>query len=42
MTAVGLGQQGSQELGPRSSLCRAKYFFDFADFCQNFPKLAKH
>ena len=29
MTAMGLGQQCSQAVGPGSSLCRAKYFNDF-------------
>ena len=36
MTAVGLGQQGSQAVGPGSSLCRAKYLYDFTDICQKF------
>ena len=42
MTAVGLGQQGSQAVGPGSSLCRAKYFFDFTDICQKFQWLPWH
>ena len=29
MTAVGLGQQGSEATGPGSSLCRVKYLYDF-------------
>ena len=36
MTAVGLEQKGSQAIGPGSSLCRAKYFYDFADVCHKF------
>ena len=36
MTAVGLGQQGSQAVGPGSSLCRAKYVYDFTDNFQKF------
>ena len=35
MTAVELGQQGSQAVGPGSSLCRAKYFYNLA-FVRNF------
>ena len=27
MTAVGLGQQGSQVVGPGSSICRGKYLY---------------
>ena len=42
MTAVGLGQQGFQAVGPGSSLCRAKYFHDFADFCQKFHSNGSH
>ena len=42
MTAVGLGQQGSEAVGPGLSLCRAKNFYDFTDFCQRFLKLVKH
>ena len=42
MTAVVLGQQGSQAVGPGSSLCPAKKIYEFNDFCQKFPKLAKH
>ena len=34
MTAVGLGQLGAQAVGPDSSLCRAKYFYDFTDIFQ--------
>ena len=34
MTAVGLGQQGSEAVGPGSSLCRANYFYDITEFCQ--------
>ena len=30
MTAVGLGQQGSQALGSGSSLSRVKYFYDLS------------
>ena len=33
MTAVGLGQQGSEATGPRSTLCRAKYFVTFMRIC---------
>ena len=36
MTAVRLGQQSFQAVGSGSSLCRAKYFYDFIDICQNF------
>ena len=36
MTAVGLGQQGSEATVPGSSLCRAKYFYDFTEICQKF------
>ena len=39
MTAVGLGQQGSQAtqaIGPGSSLCRAKYLYDVTNICQKF------
>ena len=36
MTAVWLGQQGSEAVGPGSSLCHAKYFYDFTDICQKF------
>ena len=35
MTAVGLGQQGSQAACSGSSLCRAKYFYDFTDIVRN-------
>ena len=42
MTAVGLGQQGSQAEGLGSSLCLAKFLYDFTDFSQKFPNLAKH
>ena len=31
MTAVELGQQVSEAVGPGSSLCRAKYFNDLTD-----------
>ena len=41
MTAVGLGQQGSQAVGPGSSLCRAKYFYDFTDFCPEISETLK-
>ena len=34
MTAVGLGQQGSEATGPASSLSRAKIFYHFTDICQ--------
>ena len=34
MTEVGLGQQGSQAVGPGSSIRGAKYFHDFTDICQ--------
>ena len=33
MSAVGLGQQGSEATGPGSSLSHAKYFYDFTDIC---------
>ena len=36
MTAVGLGQQGSQAVGP------AKYFYDFTDICQKFHSNGSH
>ena len=36
MTAIGLGQQGSQAVGPDLSLCRAKYFYDFTYICHKF------
>ena len=42
MTAVGLGQQSFQAVGPGSSLCRAKYLYDFADFCQKFHSNGSH
>ena len=29
-------QQGSQAVGPVSSLCRAKFFFDFLTFVRNY------
>ena len=29
MTAVGLGQQGSEAIGPGSNLCRVIYLYDF-------------
>ena len=38
MTAVGLGQQGSQAVGPGS----AKYFHDFTDNCQKFHSNGSH
>ena len=41
MSAVGLGQQGSEAVGPGSNLYRVKYFNDFTEISQNFPKLAK-
>ena len=34
MTALGLGQQSSQAVGPGSSLCRAKYLYDFTEIYQ--------
>ena len=36
MTAVGLRQQGSEAVGPRSNLCRIRYFHDFTDIYQKF------
>ena len=42
MTAVALGQKGSQAVGPDSSLCRAKYLYDFADICQKFSFNGSH
>ena len=42
MTTVGLRQQGSQAVGPGSSLRRAKYFSNFADICQKFHFNGSH
>ena len=42
MTAVGLGQQGSEATGPGSSFCRAKYFYDFTDIRQKFHSNGSH
>ena len=42
MTAVGLGQQGSEAVGPVSSLCRVKHFHDLIDIYQNFQWFPKH
>ena len=42
MTAVGLGQQGSQAVSPGSSLCRAKYFYAFTHICQKFHSNGSH
>ena len=42
MTAVGLGQQGSQAVGPGSSHCPAKYFYDFTDICEKFQWIPCH
>ena len=42
MTAVWLGQQGSQAEGPASSLCRAKYFYDFNGICQKLHSNGSH
>ena len=36
MTAVGLGQQGSEAMGPGSNLCRVRYLLDFTDICRKF------
>ena len=35
MTAVGFEQQGSEAIGPGSSLCRVRYFYDFTDNCSH-------
>ena len=42
MTAVGLGQQSSEAVGAGSSLCRAKYFYDFTDIFQKFQSIGFH
>ena len=42
MTAVGLGEQFSQAVGPGSNLCRAKYILDFTDICQKFYSNGSH
>ena len=42
MTAVGLGQQGFQALGPGSSLSRAKELNDFTDICQKLHSNDSH
>ena len=31
MSAMGLGQQRSEAVGPRSNLCRVRYFYDFSN-----------
>ena len=38
----GLGQHEFQALGPGSSVCRAKYYYDFAGFRQNFHSCGSH
>ena len=42
MTAVGIGQLGSQAISPGSSPCRAKYIYDFTDICQKFHSDGSH
>ena len=42
MTAVGLGQQGSEATGPGSSLSCAKCFYDVIDICQKFHSNGSH
>ena len=42
MTAVVLGQEGFQAVGPGSSLYRAKYLNDFTDICQKFHSNGSH
>ena len=42
MTAVGLGQQGSEAVGLGSNLCRVRYFYDFTDIRQNFQLFPWH
>ena len=32
----GVGQQGSEAVGPSSSLCRAKIVYYLTDICQKF------
>ena len=39
---MGLGPQGSEAVNPGSSPCRAKHFYDFADFCQKFHSNGSH
>ena len=42
MTAAGLEQQGAEATGPVSSLCRAKYFYEFTDIRQKFQWVPWH
>ena len=42
MTAVGLGQQGFQAVGPGASLCRFIFFHDFNDICQELHSNGSH
>ena len=37
-----VAQQGSKAVGPGSSLCCAKYFYDFIDICQKFQLFPWH
>ena len=37
MSAVGLGQQRSEAVGPVLNLCRVSYFYDFTE--QNLKKI---
>ena len=34
--AQGAGQHGAEAVGPGSSVCCAKYFYDFTDICEKF------
>ena len=42
MSAVGLGQQGSEAVGSGWSICRVRYFYDFTDICQDFQLVPWH
>ena len=42
MTAVGLRQQGSEAVGPRSNLCRIRYFHYFTGSYQKFHFNGSH
>ena len=37
-----VGQQGSESVGPGSSLCRTNYFHDFTDIFQEFQWFPWH
>ena len=37
-----VGQQGSEAVDPGSTLCRAKYFYEFTEICQKFQGFPWH